>query len=79
MASNDRNENSPTKPRRFVAGLWSASVVIVVAGFLLRAFGSFFHHPQLRVTGVALIACGLIAAALGWIGEKFLRRRSGRA
>jgi hypothetical protein len=63
------------RERWVVSGLWSASVVIVVAGFVLRAFGSFLHRPDMRLAGVVFIACGVVVAVLGWFVEKFMGNR----
>ena len=70
MARQNGSKFSRSKERWLVTGLWGSSVLIVVAGFVLRAFGSFLHRPDLRVAGVAFIACGLVVAVLGWLSEK---------
>jgi len=63
------------RERWIVSGLWSASVIIVVAGFVLRACGSFLHRPDLRLAGVVFIASGVVVAVIGWFGEKFSSNR----
>ena len=63
------------RERWLVTGLWSASVAIVVGGFVLRACGSFLHRPDLRLYGMALIAGGIVVAIAGWLSEKFLDNR----
>jgi hypothetical protein len=70
MTGQNGNRSGRGRDRWLVTGLWGASVLIVISGFVLRAFGSFLHRSDLRVTGVAFIACGVIVAVLGWLGEK---------
>lgn len=70
MAGGHGNGLGRGRERRVVTALWGASVLIVICGFLLRAFGGFLHRPELRFAGVVFIACGVIVAVLGWLGEK---------
>ena len=49
--------------------------MIVVAGFVLRALGSFLHRPDMRLAGVVFIAFGVVVAVLGWFAEKFMGNR----
>jgi hypothetical protein len=72
MADRNRTGIGGVRERWLVTGLWSASVLIVIAGFIIRACGSFLHRADLRVTGVVFIACGLIVAGLGWLSERFV-------
>jgi hypothetical protein len=69
MADRERTEVGGGQ-RWLVTGLWGASVLFVIIGFIVRAFGSFLHRHDLRVTGVVFIACGLVVAGMGWVSEK---------
>ncbi|HUZ75605.1 MAG TPA: hypothetical protein VMU87_21680 [Stellaceae bacterium] len=62
--------------RPLVSGLWIAAAATVVAGFVVRALSSFLGRADLRVAGIALIAIGIAAAVLGWLGERIVARRS---
>jgi hypothetical protein len=75
MAGRNGDRVGRGRERRVISGLWSASVVIVVAGFILRAFGSFLHRPDLRLYGIVLIASGVVVAIASWLSEKFLGNR----
>ncbi|HXP32013.1 MAG TPA: hypothetical protein VN832_13040 [Stellaceae bacterium] len=75
MTGDNGSQIGRNRERWVVSGLWSASVVIVIAGFVMRAFGSFLHRPDLRLAGVVFIAIGVVIAVLGWFGEKFIGNR----
>lgn len=57
-------------------GLWLAAATFVVAGFVLRVLASLTRQPQVRLSGVVLIALGLGVAGVGWISERLAERRA---
>lgn len=72
-----RDTNGDDQRRRLlVNGLWIVAAASVVAGFLLRALSSFLGRADFRVAGIALIAVGIAAAVLGWLGERIIAQRS---
>ena len=64
------------RERWIVNGLWIASAMVVVTGFIVRFLSSLFGHRDLRLAGVGLIAAGVAVAVLGWIGERIVARRA---
>ena len=51
-------------------GLWIASGVIVLTGFILRPLGSYLGR-EFRYTGIAMIALGLVVAVIAWLSERW--------
>jgi hypothetical protein len=64
-----------SRERVIVNGLWIASGLVVLTGFLLRPLARYVGGHDLRITAMVVIAIGLAIAVLGWIGEKVLERR----
>jgi hypothetical protein len=62
------------KQRPFVNGLWIGAALMVIAGFVLRIVASALGRGDLRLTGVAMIAVGIVAGCLGWLGERLAAR-----
>ncbi|HXP77553.1 MAG TPA: hypothetical protein VN823_25695 [Stellaceae bacterium] len=58
------------KARILPSALWIASGLIVLAGFILRPLGSYFGR-ELRYTGIAVIALGLVVAVIAWLTERW--------
>jgi hypothetical protein len=52
------------------SSLWLASGAIVLAGFVLRPLGTYFGR-ELRYTGIAVIAIGLVVAVIAWLTERW--------
>jgi hypothetical protein len=52
------------------SGLWLASGALVLAGFILRPLGTYFGR-ELRYTGIAVIAIGLVVAVIAWLSERW--------
>jgi len=48
-------------------------------GFILRPLGPYFGR-ELRYTGIAVIALGLVVAVVAWLGERWsqAKDREGR-
>jgi Flp pilus assembly protein protease CpaA len=69
---NSESSRGNRKERLFVTGLWLASGVVVVAGFLLRPLARFLGGPDLRLLGVIVIAVGVVLGICGWVGEKII-------
>jgi hypothetical protein len=71
MLMADRQIDSPRrKPRLLPGGLWIASGAIMLIGFILRPLGSYFGR-ELRYTGIAVIAIGLVVAIVAWLTERW--------
>ena len=72
----DRQIDSPSrKPRVLPGGLWIASGAIVLTGFILRPLGTYFGR-ELRYTGIAVIALGLVVAVVAWLAERWSQTKS---
>ena len=67
------------RTRFFANGLWVAAALIVVAGFLLRSLSSMLGHAELRLSGIVVMAIGILLAVVGWIGERIADWRRSRA
>ena len=67
----DRHIDSIRRKLRVLpGGLWIASGTIVLVGLILRPLGSYFGR-ELRYTGIAVIALGLVLAVIAWLGERW--------
>ncbi len=67
----DRHVHSTRRKDRTLPGrLWIAAGVIVLAGFILRPLGTYFGR-ELRYTGIAVIALGLVVAVIAWLSERW--------
>ena len=72
----DRQVGSARRKARMLPGaLWIASGLIVLAGFILRPLGSYFGR-ELRYTGIAVIAIGLVVAVIAWLSERWSQPKS---
>jgi len=56
--------------RAFLDWLWLGSGFILLAGLSLRVCAGLLGSHNLRLTGIAMLALGILLAALAWIGEK---------
>jgi hypothetical protein len=66
----DHRLDSTRKSRVFPGGLWIVAGAITLVGFILRPLGSYFGR-ELRYTGIAMIALGLVLAVIAWLGERW--------
>jgi hypothetical protein len=72
----DRHTDSTRRKLRVLPdGLWIAAGTIVLVGFILRPLGSYFGR-ELRYTGIAVIALGLVLAVIAWLGERWSQAKS---
>ena len=62
------------KTRLFPGRLWIASGAIVLVGFILRPMGSYFGR-EIRYTGIAVIALGLVVAVIAWLSERWTQAK----
>jgi hypothetical protein len=62
------------KARLFPGRLWIASGAIVLTGFILRPMGSYFGR-EIRYTGIAVIALGLVVAVIAWLSERWTQAK----
>jgi hypothetical protein len=69
-------EVPPTRRKDSVlpGSLWIASGVIVLTGFVLRPLGTYFGR-ELRYTGIAVIAIGLVVAVIAWLSERWYQAK----
>jgi hypothetical protein len=74
MAQTDRGVTA-RRERLLVNGLWVTAAIIVLAGFALRVAASLVARPELRLTGVVVIALGLAVAVIGWLSERLIAKR----
>lgn len=71
----DRHIDPPgRKSTTLPAALWIASGTIAFAGFIVRPLGSYFGR-ELRYTGIAMIALGLVVAVIAWLTERWSQVR----
>jgi hypothetical protein len=71
----DRHVDSTRRRSRvFPNGLWIGSGALVLAGCILRPLGSYFGR-ELRYTGIAAIALGLVLALIAWLSERWKAKR----
>jgi hypothetical protein len=78
MARSGKVDGSGGKDRLLVIWLWVAAAAAVSAGFILRVVASILSRPDLRLTGVVVIAVGIVAGGLGWLGERLAARPRSR-
>ena len=72
-----RNPSGKDRQERvLVNGLWIAAGAILVAGFALRVLAGLMTRPELRLTGVLLLAAGAVIGVLGWISERYIFGRA---
>lgn len=50
--------------------LWAVSGALVVAGFTLRVIARLASMHELRVSAVAVLACGVVVAVAAAIGDR---------
>ena len=74
MAQGNR-AGTARRERLLVNSLWVAAAIIVLAGFALRVLASLVDRPDLRLTGVVMIALGLAVAVIGWLSERLIAKR----
>jgi hypothetical protein len=62
------------RQRVLVNGLWLGAALIVTVGFVLRIAASVLERSDLRLTGVVMIAVGIVVGCLGWLSERLAAR-----
>jgi hypothetical protein len=77
LMADRRVDSTGRKSRVFPGGLWIASGGIVLLGFILRPLGSYFGR-ELRHTGIAVIALGLVVAVIAWLAERWSQAKGRR-
>jgi hypothetical protein len=61
--------------RPIVTVLWVAAASIFILGNVMRVAASEWTGYHLRITGVYLIALGLVVGIFAWVGERIIARR----
>jgi hypothetical protein len=56
--------------RAFLDWLWLGSGFILLTGLTLRVCAGLFASQQVRFTGIAMLALGVLLAVLAWVGER---------
>ena len=67
-------DSTRRKPRALPGTLWIASGSTVLVGFILRPLGSYFGR-EIRYTGIAVVALGLVIAIVAWLTERWIQAR----
>ena len=56
--------------RALLDWLWLGSGFVLLIGLSLRVCAGLLHNPHLRLTGIALLALGVLLAVFAWLGER---------
>jgi hypothetical protein len=75
LMADRRVDPTRRKSRAFPGRLWIAAGTIALVGFILRPLGSYFGR-ELRYTGIAVIALGLVVAVVAWLGERWSQAKN---